>query len=374
MTVLTKLHKKHRLRYKIYFPDGVVKERSRLYSSAVEARMKNLLAQTLEAFTSQISYVQSDVVKWSHAGLLSANDRDALAARLPGQGKTLSKCLDEWETTWTVGSEEEQTRYYRRKKILRILDDKPIKEFTFTDGLDLIKELKKTQKIATIRKYIQDLKAAFNHQVALRYLDYNPVITLSAGRIPAEEKIKHVILTHAQIRVILLKARTKDQEVRPALGGTLYLHLLFFFGTGLRRREAMESKLEHIDWEKRSITLPETITKTGKTRTVGLGARLYAELLPRKDQVGYILPRYRPWSVSRAIRKHLRECGTNARLHDARHTYASMLQDTGVKPHDAMKRTGHTNLGMLSHYSHGDFKEVYEDKFDFLKDDIKEGR
>ena len=35
----------------------------------------------------------------------------------------------------------------------------------------------------------------FNHPVvALRYLDYNPFATLSAGRIPSEERTKHVIL------------------------------------------------------------------------------------------------------------------------------------------------------------------------------------
>ena len=39
----------------------------------------------------------------------------------------------------------------------------------------------------------------------------------------------------------------------------------------------------------------------------------------------------------------------------------------GVLPHCAMGRTGHTDMKMLSQYSHGDFDEVYEDNFGFLK-------
>ena len=368
MAALTKLHNKYRLRYKIYLPDGTVKERSRLYNSAVEARMKNLLAQSVEALTAQLNYVHDDIVKWSHAGLISAKDREGLHANLPGEGKKLSQAMDEWESTWTVGAGETQTRHGRRKILIKILADPYVRDLTYEHGQDLIAALKKRGcKIATIRKYLQDLKSAINHQVALRYLDYNPFLTLSAGRIPANEKIKHVILTNTQIQDILEKAQKKDQMPRSDLGGTLYLHLLFFFGTGLRRREAQECKLEYIDWEKRSITIPDHITKTGKSRTIGLGTRLYEELLPRKNQTGYILPRYTPRSVSRAVRKHLHDCGIEARLHDARHTYTSRLQDIGVKPHDVMKRTGHTTLSMLSHYSHGDFIEVYEDQFGFLQ-------
>ena len=142
-----------------------------------------------------------------------------------------------------------------------------------------------------------------------------------------------------------------------------------FFGLGIRRREARLSRWEHIDWKERSITLPAEITKTGKERKIGLGTRLYQELLARRKPEGYILPGFAPWTISRAIREHLRDCGINARLHDARHTYTTMLQDLGIAPHRAMKRTGHADMRMLSHYSHGDFDEVYEDRFGFLKTD-----
>lgn len=230
------------------------------------------------------------------------------------------------------------------------------------------------RKVTYIRKHVRDLKSAFNHQLAIRYLPYNAFATLSAGRVPPEEKIKHTILTDDQIRKVLNRADKKDRQDRPWLQGTLTLHLLMFFGLGIRRKEALLARWAMIDWDVRSITLPAEITKTKKERTIGLGGRLYDALLNRQSSIDnrqsdYILPGLHPETVSKAIRTLFRECGIRARLHDTRHTYTTMLQDVGVPPHRAMGRTGHADMRMLSHYSHGNFEEVYEDRFGFMKDE-----
>ena len=46
-----------------------------------------------------------------------------------------------------------------------------------------------------------------------------------------------------------------------------------------------------------------------------------------KGQEGFILPRFRPESVSRAIIGHFHSFGIDMRLHDARHTYTTLLQE-----------------------------------------------
>lgn len=372
MAKISKLGNKHRLRYMVYFPGGKQVERSRLIASTSDAREKLSMANELEFRTANKTYTARRLEVWQNMRLISPADRAQLAEDLPGHGKTLEECLDEWEATWSVSTEEASSRNYRRNNLEGILGkDKAIKALTFHDGLGLVNELKaRGRKVSYIRKHVRDLKAAFNHQLAIRYLEYNPFATLSVGRIPAEEKTRHVILTDKQIRKVLERAHEKDQEKRPLLEGTLTLHLLMFFGLGIRRREAMASRLDMINWKKRSITLPAEITKTGKPRTIGLGKRLYKELKARSKLKGkddYILPRFTPRTISRAIGNHLRECGIKARPHDARHTYTTMLQDLGVTPHRAMERTGHTDMKMLSHYSHGAFEEVYEDKFDFMQ-------
>jgi len=188
-------------------------------------------------------------------------------------------------------------------------------------------------------------------------------------KIPQKERIQHVIPTEEKIVEILKKAEKNDRLKRPLLGGKLTLFIFIFFGCGLRRSEAMAAKIENIDWERRGLLLTET--KTGKPRMVGLGQKLYNLLLPMKGQEGFILPRFRPESVSRAIIAHFHNCGVDMRLHDARHTYTTLLQEKDVSPIDAMGRTGHADMRMLSHYSHPKLGIIHEDQFEFMQDEEK---
>ena len=84
-----------------------------------------------------------------------------------------------------------------------------------------------------------------------------------------------------------------------------------------------------------------------------------------------ILPRFRADSVSKATMKHFRRCGINMRLHDARHTYVTLLQEKNVSPIDTMGRTGHADMQMLSHYSHPKLGTIHEDQFEFMQDEDK---
>ena len=142
------------------------------------------------------------------------------------------------------------------------------------------------------------------------------------------------------------------------------------FGTGLRRKEALSAEWSWIDWDRRSITVPAAVAKDREEREIGLGGRLYQELWARNQEEGYILPRWYPTTVTKAIRQHFKLCGFDIRLHDTRHTYASLIQlEAGAMPAQAMQRTGHSNLAMLSHYTHTAFSEVLEDRLPFMKPD-----
>ena len=61
------------------------------------------------------------------------------------------------------------------------------------------------------------------------------------------------------------------------------------------------------------------------------------------------------------------------RLHDARHNYFTLLQeDAGATPHEAMQRTGHDDMAMLSRYTHPEIGEVLEDRLGFMRADDEE--
>jgi len=225
----------------------------------------------------------------------------------------------------------------------------------------------KGYKAVSVNKHLQDLKRMFALQVAERTIYFHPFSVVKGMKIPQNEKIQPVIPTEGEIAFILKKAEENDKKIRPLLGGHLTLFLLMFFGCGMRRSEALATRLENIDWEQRSLLLVKT--KTGKPRIVGLGHRLFNLLLPKKGQKGFILPQYLPASVSHAIKKHFDKCGIKMRLHDTRHTYVTLLQEKNVRPIDAMGRTGHSDMRMLSHYSHPKLGKIHEDQFEFMQDD-----
>ena len=61
----------------------------------------------------------------------------------------------------------------------------------------------------------------------------------------------------------------------------------------------------------------------------------------------------KPNSVTQAFRRIARRLGLNVRLHDLRHTHASVLLLAGVHPKAVQERLGHANIQItLDTYSH----------------------
>lgn len=356
---------KPRLRYRITFPDRSWADRSRRYRTHSIAKAMWPKSADLEEKSKRGTYTHRDIEKWRREGFLNALDVKRLG--FSAELKTFGMAIEEYQHSWDVSAKEAESREARLRLIGSILDTSiPLKNIVYADGLRLQTELRgKGYKVATIQKYTQDLKRLMNLQVANRAISFNPFAGLKGGRIPQAEKIKHVTLTDQQVREVI-----DSSHGSPLLGGWLPICLLLAFGCGLRRKEIQEAKWEGIDWEEHSLTVSG---KGGKIRKIGLGQRLLYSLLRRERGQGYIFPRFVPWSLSRAFRQHLQSCGIRMRLHDARHTYTSLIQAHGAKPIDAMARTGHADMRMLSHYSHGKFGEVFEDSFSFMQvNEVKE--
>jgi integrase len=370
---------RYRLRYGIHFPDGSSVERSRRYGTVAIARAKIELATVLESRTRQLLQEPGDLVVWRHEGLISREEAERLSLAPPAAKKTLEQALDEYRATWEVGPEEDYTRGLRLRIIKEILGaETPLADIGYAQGEALKAELRKRGlKIATVRRYLQDLKRCLRRQVRLGVLTYNPCAELSGGRVPTAELPKQTKLNSVQIQAVLTRAekRVQSETGWAVLGGWLDVALLLFFGTGLRRKEAMLARWEHIDWEARSLLVPADNAKDRNERRVGLGRRLYQALAARhkaqgarEDDGDFILPRYSMVRVTKAVTSHFAFCGIQMRLHDTRHTYTTLLQEeAGARPDQAMQRTGHNDLAMLSRYTHPEFGDVIEDRLGFMQ-------
>jgi integrase len=319
-------------------------------------------AQELHDKTIEHNYSLKDVKNWLKQRLITEFDADRLGYSC--HAKELWLAFTDYQATWEVSPKEEQARQARCQRILDILgEDSRIDHLRHSDGLRLRKELKEQGlKTATIQKVLQDARRMLGLQVADGIIEFNPFGEVKAGHIPRDEVLAPHSLTLEEVGNALKKAAESK-----LLKGQIGFVLLLLLGTGMRRGEALAARWEWIDWDRRMLSLPGEATKTGKPRKIGLGQKLYYELLVRRQEEGFILPRFAPWSISRAIRELLEKCDIKARLHDLRHTYTTLLQTSGAKPIETMARTGHSNMKMLSHYSHGETDEILEDNLDFLK-------
>ena len=382
MATLTKIDGQYRLRFTLYLPDGSTRDRSRRVHKKGLGNELKAMADILESRTRRGEYTGKDIDFWKREGIISSADAKALQIRSEGD-KTIRQAAEEYRKTWSeISPQERKAREGRLQRIVEILGpDTPIAQITYLHGehvksaligaearLHPNSEKTKPLKAVTINKHLQDLKRLFRVQLALRAIDHYPFAILENVKARPAEKISHTVLNFEQIDKVIAAAERQDKLKRPPLGGHLTLYLLMLFGTGIRRSEAIAARLEEIDWKNRTLTLKET--KNGHRRIVWLGKRLFAILLPRKNETGPILPAFHKDNISRCIIRHFARCGIKMRLHDTRHTYTTRLLDTGITRRHAKGRTGHTDDRMLDHYDHPEGPtELFEDNFDFMKND-----
>lgn len=125
--------------------------------------------------------------------------------------------------------------------------------------------------------------------------------------------------------------------------------------TGARSGEITAAKWQHVDWQRKQIRLPDS--KTNEPRTIHLSPAAL-EVLKELPRVGsfIIAGRYkdephqnltRSWIIAREF------VGLqDVRLHDLRHSYASLAAGRGVSLHMIGKLLGHKVPATTMRYAH----------------------
>ncbi|GAF70554.1 unnamed protein product [marine sediment metagenome] len=179
-----------------------------------------------------------------------------------------------------------------------------------------------------------------------------------------------------------------------------YVYFATLLYTGLRRGELLALRWRNLDLAKDTLTVVETAYKLGngdyiikepKTaqsrRTVTLSPSLVGlfkayradqELLRiqlgvnlNADDFVFIRPDgspINPNAVTLAFRRLIKKAGLRSlRIHDLRHTHATLMLTAGVHPKVVSERLGHANIGItLDIYSHvlPGIQEAAAEKFD----------
>jgi integrase len=227
---------------------------------------------------------------------------------------------------------------------------------------------------ATVRRVHATLHRALKDAVRWSKLLRNPVDSADPPRAQGFDR-EMKVWTAAQLRTFL--AAERESELYP-----LWLTL---GTTGMRRGEALGLSWEDIDLEagrlsikktlimngyktmlstpktkkgRRLIVLdPATVSALRKLRTEQMKVHLRQGLSWRESQPVFVTEAghpYHPERVSKLFAQAAKQAGLpRIRLHDLRHTYATLALGAGVHPKVISERLGHASIAItLDCYSH----------------------
>ncbi|NLN92784.1 MAG: site-specific integrase [Candidatus Hydrogenedens sp.] len=140
--------------------------------------------------------------------------------------------------------------------------------------------------------------------------------------------------------------------------GQAFLRLLLT--TGVRCGEALALQWSNVDLERGIAFLPKT--KSGRSRQVilnDLAQEVLREMLERREDEGnpFVFVGSRPGTHMAAPRRVFEKVKAEAklgnfRLHDLRHTFASVAVQNGASLYEVQKLLGHSSSTMTQRYSH----------------------
>ncbi|MFK8036045.1 MAG: tyrosine-type recombinase/integrase [Hyphomicrobiales bacterium] len=268
--------------------------------------------------------------------------------RAPLVRSLCDRFLDEYAAHHCKPSTQKGYRIYIETTVKPRLGNRKINELTRADIVAFHHDLR--DRPYTANRAVAMLSKMFNlaEDWGLRTEGTNPARRIKKYR---EEEKKRYLSDDEQMRLgeALAEALETGQESVYAVAAIQLLIL-----TGCRLGEILTLKWEYVT--PRHLELPDS--KTGRRR-IPLPREAYDILmaLPRREgnpylilgelEQGHLINLQKPW---RRIRKR---AGLNdVRMHDLRHTYASVAVMNGIDPFTLKEIMGHKNLQTTLRYAH----------------------
>lgn len=246
----------------------------------------------------------------------------------------------------SVNADESKFKLYLIPKF----GDEPLADMTTQAIQGYHNHLRVTLSPATANRHLVLLHRIFSLAIQWGYCEKNP----ASGINKFQENNKHQrFLSNDEIRQ-LFNAADADGNVYAAA----YIKILLL--TGVRRSEGLGMKWEHLQ-----LTGPKQLwyiphTKTGKSRYVILNpmALHILESLPKVAGNPYVFPgkvEGQPiHNPIKAFKRIIDRAGIEQsfRLHDLRHTHASLIINNGGTLYDVQAALAHANSSISERYAH----------------------
>ena len=247
--------------------------------------------------------------------------------------------------------------YLFNKHIRPVLGAKLLNDISSED-IDhwMLHQMEVGYKSGTVNKHASMLNRTLNIAVHWGYLEKNAFKGAAIHKLPVGDYVQR-FLTRNEISQLLSACK---QSTHPYL----YLFVKLLLLTGARKSELRLAKWKDIDDDKMQLFV--AISKSGRSRKIMLSnqaVKVLDKVRLRTDALGlpttrddwlFQNPRTRkPYTSFHlaffAARKH---AGLNTvRIHDLRHTYASLLINNGASIYEVQQLLGHYHISMTERYA-----------------------
>ena len=252
-------------------------------------------------------------------------------------------------------------KYIVELKILPYFGNKRVNDITAADIRQWQNELIKMGYSPTYLKTINNqLSAIFNYAVRYYGLKSNPCAKAgSMGKSKAEEMD---FWTGEEFRKFI------DSVMNKRLS---YMAFMTLYWTGMRMGELLALNPKDIDLEKRTISITKSYQRLGKKdvitppktpkskRVITIPEFLAADIKDYMDSLYDLQENDRLFPITKYYLEHemqrgIKESGVKRiRVHDLRHSHASMLIELGFSPLEIANRLGHEKVETtLNTYAH----------------------
>ena len=235
------------------------------------------------------------------------------------------------------------------QRIVPALGHLPVVRISRDDVVQLHVSMAKTPRRANYAVTILRTLLNFGIDLGLRPPGSNPARKIKQFR----ERMHERFLSEIEIGKAAEGIAIAEREGKIGVHGAAGLRLALL--TGARSGEVTATQWKHIDWERKIIRLPDS--KNNAPRTVHLSDAAL-DVLKSVPRVGrFVIAGTKPdapyqnlsraWILARAF------VGLeDVRLHDLRHSYASLAAGRGVSLQTIGKLLGHRRVATTARYSH----------------------
>lgn len=209
-------------------------------------------------------------------------------------------------------------------------------------------EVRKSHCASTANRHLALLSKMFSLAVDWKMLAENPCRSLKQFK---EDNHRQRFLSADEVRRLV---NAIEEESNKTAAAVLKLLLL----TGMRREEGLRARWEHVDLENGNLFLPRT--KSGRGRYVVLN-EVAVDLLasqPSRGKSPWVFPGADPTKALVNPVKAFSRIKVSAgiepsfRIHDLRHSFASMMVNSGASLYSVQQLLGHSSPQMTQRYAH----------------------